>query len=226
MAKVKLSGLLGDIRGKVGGSVFVKSAGGLILRNRSTPVNRATVAQSISRNILFTLQGNWQRLTQSQRDCWALWTKLNPIAQTRDQDLVINAQQTFIKLNSYRLQFALTDIKDPIFATALIPPISTTLGLSAGKLIVTINRTINETAEFIILFLSFPVTITRNTAGTIFKAIIFNQSPGAASYDITDEYESVFGIVPVAGQNIFIKSTNADKISGKVLPFDQKRVTL
>ncbi len=226
MAKVQTSALLSDIRGQVGGSAFVKSAGGLILRNTPTPVNKNTVSQSSRKNITANLQWEWQRLTQSQRDCWVEWTKLNPITQIRDSDLFINAQQTFIKLNFYRVLYDVVIIRDPIFDTNIIEPIGATVLLVSGDLTLSLDRTLNDSTELFILFLTFRVTPTINNPGTIFKSIVFEQSPGTDSYNITAEYKAIFGIELVVTEQLFMKFTTADKISGKLLAFQQKKIIL
>jgi len=226
MAKVKLSGLIGDLRGKVGGSAFVKSAGGLILRNMPTPVNKNTVLQSSRKNITANLQWEWQRLTQSQRNCWVDWTKLNPIQQVRDRDLLINAQQTFLKLNFYRTLYNVEIIRDPIFNTNIIRPLDGNVSLIANNLILGLDRSLNDSTEIFILFLTFRVTPTINNPGTKFKVIFFEQSPGVETYDITTEYKAIFGIELVATEQLFMKFTTADKISGKLLAFQEKKVIL
>lgn len=226
MAKVKPGALIGDIRGKVGGSVFVKSIGGLIVRNLSMPVNPNSEFQSARRNTTANLQWEWQRLTQEQRDCWVEWTKLNPITQIRDSDLFINAQQTFIKLNFYRLLYNLQIIADAVFNTSIIVALNAALSVSGSSLILTLDRSLNDSTELLILFLTFRVTPTINNPGTTFKAIVFEQSPGVTSYDITAEYKAIFGIELVATEQVFMRFTTADKISGKLLSFQQKKVTL
>ena len=226
MAKVQTGALLSDIRGQVGGSAFVKSAGGLILRNTPTPVNKNTVSQSSRKNITANLQWEWQRLTQSQRDCWVEWTKLNPITQIRDVDLVINAQQTFIKLNFYRVLYNVVIIRDPVFDTNIITPIGATVVLVSGDLLLSLDRSLNDSTELFILFLTFRVTPTINNPGTIFKTIVFEQSPGTDTYNITAEYKAIFGIELVVTEQLFMRFTTADKISGKLLSFQQKKIIL
>jgi len=226
MAKVKLAAIIGDLRGKIGGSVFVKSAGGLILRNNTTPINKNTVSQSDRKNITANLQWEWQRLTQAQRDCWVTWTQLNPIKQVRDVDLVINAQQTFIKLNFYRRLAGISIIEDPNFDTTLIEPIEATVFLSAGNLLLSLARPLNDDLELFILFLTFRVTPTVNNPRTGFRYIKFEQSPGGNFYNITQNYKDIFGIELVPGEQIFMKFTTADRLSGKLLTFQRFKVFL
>lgn len=226
MAKVKLGAIVGDIRGKVGGSAFVKSRGGLILRNVPSPVNKNTVSQSRSKNITASLQWEWQQLTPAQRSNWELWTKLNPIAQVRDPGLRINAQQTFIKLNFYRTLYNVAIITDPIFDTVDTIPLVGDVNLVAGDLFLDLDRPLNDTTELFILFLTFRVSPTINNPGTGFRSLIFNQVPGMDQYMITSEYQALFGIRLVSFDEVFMKFTTADKISGKLLPFQQIKVTL
>jgi len=226
MAKVKLTAFIGDIRGKIGGSVFVKSAGGLVLRNNTSPVNKNTVSQSDRKNIEAGLQWDWQRLTQRQRDCWVEWTKLNPIPQIRDVDLVINAQQTFLKLNFYRRMAGISIIKDPNFDTTLIEPIGATVALAPFNIRLVLDRPLNDDLELFILFLTFRVTPTVNNPRTGFRYIKFDQSPGASNYPIANSYFDVFGHNPVAGEQLFMKYTTADKLSGKLLSFQSFKIFL
>ena len=226
MAKVKLGAIVADLRGKIGGSIFVKSAGGLILRNNTTPINKDSVPQSDRKNITANLQWEWQRLTQAQRDCWVTWTKLNPITQIRDVDLLINAQQTFIKLNFYRRLAGISIIKDPNFDTTIIEPIEATVLLSAGNLLLSLSRSLNDDLELFILFLTFRVTPTRNNPGTGFRYIKFEQSPGKQIYPLARAYENVFGIALVPGEQIFMKFTTADRLNGKLLTFQRFKIDI
>jgi hypothetical protein len=70
MAKVKFSALISEMRNKLNGSVFSKNRSGNYLRNKVTPVNPQTSAQTARRSVLTYLSQNWPALTQSQRDSW------------------------------------------------------------------------------------------------------------------------------------------------------------
>lgn len=70
MAKIKLSMVVSDMRGKLNGSVFARNRGGLYVRTKVTPSNPQTGAQQLARNILGSLSQQWKTLTDSQRLSW------------------------------------------------------------------------------------------------------------------------------------------------------------
>lgn len=218
MALIKLSGVLANIRGKVGGSVFARTAAGFVMKRQPFPVNKHTEKQSLSRSFVSLLQQEWLMLTAQQRQCWKTWTALNPIKQDNFSGLDINAQQTFIKLNVYRMLYGYDLIRDPIFDKTLVTPVTASLALVSGELILTTSRAMNDSTEFIVLSLTYPVRLTVNNPGSLFKIIIF-QTTGTDTFNISSAYSEVFGRLPVSGEKIFIKFTTADKIAGPLFPF-------
>ena len=125
-----------------------------------------------------------------------------------------------------RVLYGFAVIKDPVFDTNIIEPIDASLFLSAGNLLLSLVRPLNDSTELFILFLTFRTAPTINNPGTIFKAIVFEQSPGGNFYNITAEYKAIFGIELVVTEQLFMKFTTADKISGKLLTFQQKKIIL
>ena len=70
MAKIKMGALMTDIRGSAGGSVFAKNGGGSYMRNKVTPLNPKSSAQSEVRAMFGKITQGWSQLTQEQRDAW------------------------------------------------------------------------------------------------------------------------------------------------------------
>lgn len=71
MAKVKLSALVSEMRGKLNGSVFSRNRGGAYLRTKVTPLNPQTSYQVAVRALLTQFAQAWRGLTQTQRDAWS-----------------------------------------------------------------------------------------------------------------------------------------------------------
>ena len=221
MALIKLSGFLGDLRGKIAGSVFALTGSGLVMKRKPNPVNKNTEKQSLRRSFASLLQQEWFLLTAQQRQCWNTWSALNPIKQQNFTGLFINAQQTFIKLNYYRLLYNLAIIKSPVFNKALNTPVSGSLSLVSGNLILTMDRSINDSTEFIILLLTKSLPLTINNPGNLYRAIVFTTT-GTDTFDVSSPYFDIFGRLPVSGEKVFMKITTADKITGLVFPFQVK----
>lgn len=71
MAKIKLSAIVSEMRGKLNGSVFSKNRGGAYIRTKVTPVNPQTLSQGLVRATLTSLSQAWRGLTEAQRLAWA-----------------------------------------------------------------------------------------------------------------------------------------------------------
>jgi len=71
MAKIILSGLVSDLRGKLGGAVAQVSPGGLVLRAPSARKTSRTPYQSRAGEILALSVADWQALDTEARTLWA-----------------------------------------------------------------------------------------------------------------------------------------------------------
>ncbi len=225
MALVKLSGIIGDIRGSIGGTIFSNSGAGLVLKTKTSPVNRNTLKQNNQRIIINDLQSQWINLSDSERSCWVLWIKRFPIQQNNFNNLTINAQQAFIKINTAFRLYGKAIIIDPVFAPSTLLPISFSMQIIAGDLILDSNRALDNTLEFIELFCTVVVPPTRNNPGTIFKSLIFVTN-NSDSHIVSSAYTDIFGILPVVGQKIFFKVTVVDLLVGTKKGFQQESVIL
>lgn len=71
MARVLLTAIAADIRGKLNGTVFSRNKGGLTMRNKVTPINPNTSYQSLQRSYTSILAKAWANtLTDAQRAAW------------------------------------------------------------------------------------------------------------------------------------------------------------
>ena len=67
---MKFGALVVDGRNKIGGQVASKNRAGAYLRNKVTPVNPQSVAQSNVRNRFGGISQAWRGLTEAQRTAW------------------------------------------------------------------------------------------------------------------------------------------------------------
>lgn len=225
MAKIKLSPWLSDIRGKIGSAVFQNSRGGLIVRNQGAKINKFTNRESVSRSVTSSLQAQWVNLTPAQREIWTKIVLYQNLNQKRGNKIQITGQNAFIKFNYYRIRYNISILTEPEFEKCAINPIIVSVGLLGDQLIITANRDLDSTNEFIILSLTNIYNPTINNPGSAFKLIIF-ETTDTDTFNITPQYEETFGRVPVTSDIIFIKYTNSDKNSGLPFPFKQERVIL
>jgi len=225
MALVELSGLITSIRGKVKGSVIQLSNSGFILRNNAIPANRNTNLQHKTRANTFRILQEWTKLSDAQRATWLSYTQYNPVPQKRTRYLKLSGQQTFIKFNSYRLEYDLPILLTPWFNKCILTPISLTLSSTGAVLSITANRVLVSADEFIILFLTVIYRSSVNNPGSTYKLIKF-VTTNTDTFNITAPYLALFGTIPQPGETIFMKYTNASKLSGLPFPFKFEKVLL
>ena len=225
MAIIQPSALISNIRGKVGGVIFQLSRSGNIVRSLTIPVNKRSQLQTKTRNNTFNILQNWIGLSDAQRATWSAYVQYNPILQKNRLKLHITGQQAFIKFNSYRLEYDLPILEIPVFNKCDLTPITLTLSSTGAILSITTDRALVSTDEFIILFLTVRFSNSVNNPGSRFKIIKFTTT-STDTFDITAAYTAIFGRIPQPGETIFMKFTNASKLSGLPFPFKTEKVLL
>jgi hypothetical protein len=225
MAIIQTSGLISSIRGKVAGAVFQLSRSGNILRSLTIPVNRRTLSQNKTRTNTFNILQKWTGLTADQRAIWNAYIQYNPILQKNGLKLHITGQQVFIKFNSYRLEYDLPILETPIFNKCDLTPISLTLSPTIPGIDIISDRPLVSSDEYIILFLTVRFRNSVNNPGSRYRIIKFTTTDTDV-FDVTSAYVSVFGRIPLPGDTLFIKYTNASKLSGLPFPFKTEKVLL
>lgn len=225
MAIIQTSGLISSIRGKVAGAVFQLSRSGNILRSLTVPVNKRSQLQVKTRNNTSNILQTWISLTDAQRTIWDAYVQYNPILQKNGLKLHISGQQAFIKFNSYRLEYELPILEAPIFNKCDLTPISLSLSSTGAVLSITADRPLVSTNEFIILSLTVRFPNSVNNPGSRYKIIKF-ATADTDTFDITSAYVAIFGRIPQPGETLFMKFTNASKLSGLPFPFKTEKVLL
>jgi hypothetical protein len=216
MAKIKLSAVVSEMRGKLNGSVFSKNRGGAYVRNKVTPVNPQTTSQGNVRSKLTALSQGWRSLTETQRNAWNtavsnftgtdifgdiktpsginLYTKINLN--------LANAGQSQLNLpplpGSVGVFNSLT-----ITATATTPALTvafTQTGVAAGQTVI-----VEATTQ---------LSAGKNFVKSEFRKIGTFTGGTATPYNALAAYTAKFGTL-VAGQKIFIRFKAISNTTGQ-----------
>lgn len=224
-----ISPIFAQASGSLSGTTFSHNKGGQYVRNRSTPINPASTAQTAVRNALKTLTTRWTNtLTQAERDTWKTYAVNVPIINKIGQSRVIPELAMYLRCNSPRLIngsiATVIDAGPTIFslATFTAPALTTTpvFGLSVAY---------DNTDDWAIAdggFLYFYVSRPQNTAIQFFKGPY--RFAGAVAGDTMTPPTSPAAMTSpfafAAGQQVFWRAnvSNADgrlssSISGSVL---------
>lgn len=102
MAKFTPGAIISEISGKIAATVFTRNKGGMVIRNRRTPINRRSVSQSERRQALGNFASAWRGLTQSQRDSWNSAAPNFPYQNTLGETKFLSGEQLFVQFNANR----------------------------------------------------------------------------------------------------------------------------
>lgn len=203
MARVLPGSTVADIRGAVGGSVFQRSAHGLSLRSKTTPVNPSTASQNTNRAQLFALQNAWTSLTDSQRTSWEAWAQFQNLQVGQFQTSQMSGQQAFIQLNRYRLLWSLAILEDPIFTPYTLPQSQLEIEDIAGTVYARFTDQAAAANYRPVMLLSWPLKASRNAKPPGTKLIIPDSNFSATEWIINNAYTTAFGITPAADMRLW-----------------------
>lgn len=216
MAKVKFSALVSEMRGKLNGSVFSRNRGGSYLRNKVTPLNPQTLAQTLVRSSFTAISQSWKALTQAQRDAWN--SAVNNFIGTD----IFGDQKTpsgfnlFMKLNK--------NLLDVGAATLTLPPVPgsvqafTSLALSANTTAGTFDMTSSDPVAAdtaIKVFATAGVSPGKEFVKSEFRQIGVLPAASLAVNDFATEYIATFGSLPSIGLKDFIKFVPVNTLTGQ-----------
>lgn len=222
MATIKFSGIgITEMRGKLGGTVLTRNASGAIARNWVNPVYPGTAPQLSSNNRFALVVGEWQALSESEREAWVAAAELPQWAYTNKVGEVVQptGQQLFVELNlsAFEESFPITS-----------PPVKP--GLPDIQLVgALLDVTAPDTADFGAIFddgdIPADTTMILQATGCLGTGIMrpkqnqFRQLLRIARADFNTtvpcgaEWEAVFGS-PLVGKKVFFRAFLLDNASG------------
>lgn len=215
MAKIKLTAIVSEMRGKLNGSVFSKNRGGAYVRTKVTPVNPQTLAQGNVRAALTNLSQSWKALTEAQRLAWN-----SAVSQFTSTD-IFGDIKTPSGINLYnKLNLNLAAIGE---APISVPPLAVSVGYfdtlaitaaaGAGTIAVaytTVGASVDQT---VIVEATPCMSAGKNFVKSEFRQIGTFAGSAASPQSIGAMYVAKFGAL-VAGQKVFIRLKFVDKNTG------------
>jgi len=210
MALIKLGGMIAEIRGSVGGATFARNRGGAYVRNRSIPINPASVNQTRVRQLLAQLTELWtSALSEAQRESWRTYAANVPLINSLGEPREATGLNHYVRSNSLLLDTGGSRVDNAPTAFTVGPSFTPTISIDPA----TDTLDVTDLGGF-----------TPSTDGTIGFLISMGppQSPGVNFFrspfrkidgtQIADEgtdlptgVSLVFPIEP--GQSVFIRTT-------------------
>ncbi len=159
---------LGELSGKLNGSVFARNRGGTYVRKWAKPTNPNTPAQQLIRTVMSNLVIAWQTiLTQLQRDNWATYAANVPFVNRLGAEIFLTGQNHYIRSNSPRVNVGLVRVDDAPtpFNLGTLNPVSVAASAAIGDIDIIFDDSqawVNEDGAGMIVQRSFQMPVTRN----------------------------------------------------------------
>lgn len=230
MALIQTSGLISDITGRVGGSVFQRSKAGLTMRTQSGVINRATNLQGINRVYAQQIQQAWQSLTVSERNLWEVYAVFKNKSSRKSVLTKLTGQSIFMQENTVRLihiaTFGTFSPEILITPTLTQPPQTiniTSWTVGVGTLSMATDYSIPDSSKFFIIYLSRPL-LPSQISNYNKKIIFVPVSSTGSSQGLGSLYISRYSVLPVAGQYINSDIALYDKDKNTFGGFSTQRI--
>jgi hypothetical protein len=226
MARIVPGAIISDIRGKVGGGIFQKSAQGLSLRSATTPTNTSSQSQMQNRSQLFYLQLAWQQLTEDQRNAWSAWSAYQNLNSGQFVVAQYTGQQSFIQVNRYRTLTGLAVLSDPVFTPYDMPAPVITLARQGSLLFLDLGTDLVHTAYAAIFFVSPPLPPARNCRPAMVRLMQPLTFFSANSWQLEGPYVAAFGKLPPVDNRVWYQLGIQQKSNGALSIFTEGTIVV
>ena len=205
MAKFTPGAIVSEISGKIAATIFTRNKGGNVIRNRRTPINRRSIAQSTVRQRLGNLAAGWRGLTQAQRGSWNGASANFPYQNTLGETKFLSGEQLYVQFNANLLLLGASVVSTApsafsfdTYTITLTATDAPTLSLAFSPSPMTAN---NNLAVYATAPLSAGVGSPNNSR---FRFISVIAAAATTPANILSAYQAVYGD-PVEGQKIFVE---------------------
>jgi len=163
-----IQAFLGEMSGKLNGSVYARNRGGTYVRKWAKPTNPNTAPQQAARAAMSALVTAWLgTLSALQRAAWETYAANVPMVNRLGQAISLTGQNHFIRSNSPRIQAGLASVEDApvIFNLGTLNPLTGAATEAPQEINVTYDDTqdwCDEDDSALILQNSREMSATRN----------------------------------------------------------------
>lgn len=222
--KIKWGALVVDGRGKIGGQIASKNGAGAYMKNKVTPSNPQTPAQTAARALFGSISAGWSALTASQIAAWngavSDWTSTNIFGDLKKP----SGKALYQRLNNQALSVGLAAISNPPAKLDLPNNPITAIPIAVGAATLDATGASTDAAVRVVVWGTPPVSAgTKNVKSQLRQLY----SVAGDSYDAAaafTAYEEKFGAL-ATGQNVFI-GVKYVLASGQASPLQVLKATI
>ena len=208
---------VGQISGRVGGSVFSRNRGGSYIRNGSVPVSVQSEKALAYKGYLSYASQLWASETAANRQAWTSFAQTKTVTNRLGKSISLTAQNWYVKLNSRLLAAGASPIEiPPADAPPGTPVISGfTVDAGAGSTELTFTPTPLPTDISLWVRGAKVQSSTIINVENLLTTLIISPSAQASPLDLEDELIEAFGVLQV-GATYVIEARALDTATGYV----------
>lgn len=206
MAKVVFSAVVGDARGKTGGTVFTKGRHGAFIRRKVSPIQPRTSAQQNVRASFTALSKAWSGalMDDTKRAAWNALASAYPQKDKFGASHTLTGLQLFQKLNRQLATFGLGPIYDAPATLAAGFPGTLTLTATSPSTLSLNAATAPAAGENGAIFAAAQQSPGRTFVGARYRFIDVTGVATAGPWNIGPGYVNKFGAL-VAGRKVPVR---------------------
>ena len=230
MALITTGSIVTDLKGRLGGHVFQRTLGGLMVRTERSHVNPKLPFQLGQRNLLQQMLQIWNSMSDTQRKAWDVYAVFRGYPQRKNTGNTLSGQMCFVKENILRqsgilplLAIYSNIMQNPVM---LFPPPQlnvVSVVNTAGVLSVTFDSGYDLLSYYPILYLSRSLTASQRSQNNKYQVMKGFTIP-AGVYTITAQYVEKFGVVPPVGAWLNWKICNVPNAANGSSNFTSSRL--
>jgi hypothetical protein len=173
----------------------------------------------MKRNSIRYLQQLWCNSTIGERLQWQSFAAFAKVPQKNNPARFLNGQQLFIQIN-VNLQTGGKDLMlSPVFVPNTLVPINFTMYDEMGRIYLGSDRNITVADEFVLLFMSPPLSNGIMHTSVNMRSIDMGTLYGLRNYNITGGYVAVYAVSPWITMNILYKYKVVSLLNGLSSPW-------
>lgn len=205
-AKIKLTAMVAEIRGKLNGTVFSRNSSGAYVRNKVTPVNPNTSFQSNVRADFTTVAQAWRDLTEAQRNAWNQGVVAFSHTDVFGDNVPLSGFNLHQALNLNLLAVGAAVITSPPLPGAVFNFTSASLAADFTLQTMTITYApVIPAATSVLVKATAALSAGKNFVKSELRQIDVILAADVSPFSIETEYIAKFGAIGAIGSKVFME---------------------
>lgn len=219
MARVLYGSLVTEINGKVGGSVFKRSAYGAVMQNKGGQVNPKSSKQQANRMHMSYVASQWRTLTETQRNLWNIAAPSFPHFGPFGEVEHLNGFTLFCLCNINLLKISYNIISEAPTLEPTPPLIinDVTINTTAPDMVMLIEPPM-PSGYSLCVYASPQLSQGVKMVTSRLRLIGSYALPGSSAIIIMNDYRNTFGANLVAGNKIIYFAAYVSQSTGWEYP--------